>query len=269
MNYYSHHIGDYRRDTAHLSLLEHGVYRQLLDMYYLSESKIPAETEAVYRRLCARTDDEKRSVDTVLSEFFRLEGGWVHTRCDKEIAEYQGKAERARNNGKLGGRPTKTKVVVSENPEESDTEANHKPITKNQEPEEEHTAPQAAPAAPKFQAKQYLIDLGVSEPTIDDWLKLRKSKKAPVTLTAIKGIEREATKADYLMEDALKTGCERGWAGFKADWVSPTNAGGAKVAQNDRMRTSYDRTADKALAAATNKARGVPELTDDSDLSFT
>lgn len=134
MNYYQHHIGDYRRDTAHLSLLEHGVYRQLLDMYYLSEAKIPAETEVVYRRLCARTEDEKKAVDTVLSEFFKLENGWIQTRCDKEIAEYHGKAGRARENGKLGGRPSKTKEVISDNPEATKEKANHKPLTTNQEP---------------------------------------------------------------------------------------------------------------------------------------
>jgi uncharacterized protein YdaU (DUF1376 family) len=135
VNYYSHHIGDYRRDTAHLTLLEHGAYRQLLDMYYLSEEPIPAETDVVFRRLCARTDEEKNAVQTVLKEFFRLENGWVHTRCDKEITEYQSKAERARSNGKLGGRPSKTKVVISGNPEASKTKANHKPRTINQEPE--------------------------------------------------------------------------------------------------------------------------------------
>lgn len=144
MNYYSHHIGDYRRDTAHLSLLEHGVYRQLLDMYYLSETKIPAETEVVYRRLCARTEDEKRAVDTVLGEFFKLEDGWIQTRCDKVIAEYQGKAERARNNGKLGGRPSQTKEVISGNPKDTKEEANHKPSTKNHKPESKTKAPPSA-----------------------------------------------------------------------------------------------------------------------------
>ncbi len=54
MNFYKHHIGDYRRDTAHLSLLEHGVYRQLMDTYYLSEEPIPNETELVMRRLSAK-----------------------------------------------------------------------------------------------------------------------------------------------------------------------------------------------------------------------
>lgn len=134
MNYYQHHIGDYRRDTAHLTLLEHGVYRQLLDMYYLSESHIPEETESVYRRLCARTEEEKKAVDTVLGEFFRCDNGWSHTRCDKVIADYKAKADRARDNGKLGGRPPKTKGVISGNPEETEEKANHKPLTINHKP---------------------------------------------------------------------------------------------------------------------------------------
>lgn len=59
MHYYEHHIGDYRRDTAHLTLLEHGVYRQLLDWYYLSEKPIPANREAVIRKISARTQEER------------------------------------------------------------------------------------------------------------------------------------------------------------------------------------------------------------------
>lgn len=154
MNYYSHHIGDYRRDTAHLSLLEHGVYRQLLDMYYLSESKIPSETEVVYRRLCAKTEEEKKAVDTVLLEFFRLENGWTHTRCEKEITEYKGKAERARGNGKLGGRPSKTKVVISGNQEVTQEKANHKPLTINQEPYIEANASVGKPTLPPTPVQQ-------------------------------------------------------------------------------------------------------------------
>lgn len=124
MHYYQHNIGSYRRDTAHLSLLEHGVYRQLLDMYYLAESAIPEETEVVMRRLCARTDEEKKAVEIVLSEFFTFDCGWHHKRCDEEILDYQLKADRARNNGKLGGRPRKTKEVISGNPEATDEKAN-------------------------------------------------------------------------------------------------------------------------------------------------
>ena len=88
MNYYQHHIGDYRRDTAHLTLLEHGVYRQLLDMYYLSETAIPEDTESVMRRLCARTEEERAAVKSVLNEFFSPGCGYSHTRCVREISAY-------------------------------------------------------------------------------------------------------------------------------------------------------------------------------------
>lgn len=86
MHYYQHNIVDYRRDTAHLSLLEHGVYRQLIDMYYLSESPIPKETQQVFRRLSARTQEEQIAVEIILNEFFLLtDDGWTHKRCDSEI----------------------------------------------------------------------------------------------------------------------------------------------------------------------------------------
>lgn len=69
-----------------MSLLEHGVYRQLLDMYYLSELPIPRETHQVIRRLSARTQDEINAVEIILNEFFSLsEEGWTHKRCELEI----------------------------------------------------------------------------------------------------------------------------------------------------------------------------------------
>jgi uncharacterized protein YdaU (DUF1376 family) len=43
MNYYERHLGDYAKDTGHLSLLEHGVYTLLLDRYYATESGIPED----------------------------------------------------------------------------------------------------------------------------------------------------------------------------------------------------------------------------------
>jgi uncharacterized protein YdaU (DUF1376 family) len=53
MHHYPRHIGDYLAATAHLSLLEHGVYARLLDVYYSRETPIPDEQA---ERLCgART----------------------------------------------------------------------------------------------------------------------------------------------------------------------------------------------------------------------
>lgn len=129
MHYYQHNIGDYRRDTVHLSLLEHGVYRQLMDMYYLTEDPIPRETQQVFRRLSARTKEEQIAVEIVLNEFFELtDEGWTHKRCDIELADYRKKANNSRENGKKGGRPKsipepeKTQQVISGNPDYNLTE---------------------------------------------------------------------------------------------------------------------------------------------------
>lgn len=91
MNYYERHLGDYARDTAHLSLLEHGAYTLLLDRYYATEDGIPADQ--VHRLARARAPEEREAVDTVLAEFFHLDGGiWIHHRAEREIAKFSEKS---------------------------------------------------------------------------------------------------------------------------------------------------------------------------------
>lgn len=89
MNFYEHHLGDYVRDTAHLSMLEDGCYRRLLDCYYVREAPLPREVKEVQRLVRAASAAERKAVETVLREFFvDTEEGWRHKRCDVEIARY-------------------------------------------------------------------------------------------------------------------------------------------------------------------------------------
>lgn len=60
---------------------------------------------------------------------------------------------------------------------------------------------------------------GVEKQVWKDWLALRRSKKAPVTETALRHIQREADKAGLSLQHALEVCCNRGWTGFRADWV--------------------------------------------------
>lgn len=95
MNYYEHHIGDYLKDTAHLSLLEHGIYRRLMDVYYTREGALPAAEVA--RLIGARSRDEKEALQAVLGEFFvLLDDRWTQARCDAEIARFQDKQRKAK-----------------------------------------------------------------------------------------------------------------------------------------------------------------------------
>jgi uncharacterized protein YdaU (DUF1376 family) len=123
MNYYKRHLGDYARDTGHLTALEHGIYGLLLDWYYANEKPIPADKAERIAR------GNPKETQTVLSEFFKLTlDGWRHSYADRIIREYNIRAERNRQVGKLGGRPAKTQTVSKINPQET-LATSHKPVT--------------------------------------------------------------------------------------------------------------------------------------------
>lgn len=125
MNFYKRHIGDYLKDTAHLSLLEHGVYTRLLDVYYTREAGIPDDQAA--RLIGARARDELSALKVVLGEFFELvDGTWVQQRCEREIQDASTKAEANRENGRKGGRP-KSKKNPPDNPDGTQNETDPKP----------------------------------------------------------------------------------------------------------------------------------------------
>lgn len=138
MHYYQFNIGDYRKDTTHLLPIEHYIYRTLIDWYYLDEKPIPKETQTVIRRLRLGNENVE-NLNFVLNDYFTLQDdGWHQSRIDEDIINYHSKANVNRSNGKLGGRPKKTQTVIdgiaNANPNESENNPNHKPLTINQEP---------------------------------------------------------------------------------------------------------------------------------------
>ena len=79
MHYYQFNIGDYRRDTSHLTLLEHGIYRQLLDSYYLDETPLTLDIDKLMRSQCVRNADEQQALANVLADFFiYTDSGYIH-----------------------------------------------------------------------------------------------------------------------------------------------------------------------------------------------
>jgi len=161
MNYYERHLGDYARDTAHLSMLEHGAYGLLLDRYYATEKPIPADQ--VHRLARARSKEERQAVDDVLAEFFTLvDGAWMNARAELEIAKKESKTKAAQENGRNGGRPKKhslgSEKVTQQKPtglflgseNETQQKAHQTPDTSNQTPvtsnQEERQLPDQLPS---------------------------------------------------------------------------------------------------------------------------
>jgi uncharacterized protein YdaU (DUF1376 family) len=95
--YYEHHLGDYLRDTAHLTLIEEGVYRRLLDQYYIREAPLPPDLRGCYKFARAATKQERAAVEHVLADFFELQSdGYHQRRADDVIARYRSKSGKAR-----------------------------------------------------------------------------------------------------------------------------------------------------------------------------
>jgi uncharacterized protein YdaU (DUF1376 family) len=209
MHYYNFNIGDYMKHTLHLTPEEDLAYRRLLDMYYDSESPIPNNIPLVSRRL--RMD--AKIVESVLKEFFDLtDEGYRNYRADGEIADYHKYLAKQQANGKLGGRPKKSQRKPTDNPsltqDEPKKSLNNKQQTTNN--------------------NQINTPEGVSDSLFKDFLEVRKGKKAKWTETALKGLQREAVKANMTLEQVMQMCCERGWAGFKAEWVETAKASLAK-----------------------------------------
>lgn len=85
-SWYPFYVGDYIRETAHLSMLEHGAYRLLIDHYMGTGHPIPKDTHKIYRICRATTRIERQIVLQIVCEFFVLQGDYYHNkRCDEEI----------------------------------------------------------------------------------------------------------------------------------------------------------------------------------------
>lgn len=96
----------------------------------------------------------------------------------------------------------------------------------------------------RFDFKKSLLEIGVSPQVAEDWLKVRKAKKAANTETAFKRIQEEIELSGLSADECITIAVERSWQGFKAEWVAnyqrqspqrPTGRRAVSVLENNKM----------------------------------
>lgn len=87
------------------------------------------------------------------------------------------------------------------------------------EKEKRASAPRVTRSTPMDRPREVL------EQVWDDWLALRRAKKAPVTATVLESARVEANKAGLPLETFLRIWCARGSQGLEADWLKPHERG--------------------------------------------
>ena len=134
--YYQFNIGDYRKDTVHLSLLEHGIYRQLIDTYYTKEGKLEADMDNLMRTHSIRNADEVRAFENVIRDFFvERDGMLTHRGCDKVMAGIYEKSDKAKASARARwDKDANAMRPESERNADGMLSNNHKPITNNHKP---------------------------------------------------------------------------------------------------------------------------------------
>lgn len=132
MHYYQFNIGDYRKDTSFLSLLEHGIYRALIDTYYLNEGPLCDDLADLMRTHCVRTAEEQEAFNYVIEKFFeKTKKGYIHKKCEEIISQYAEKSEKARASAKARWNAKAMRTHSEGNANHKPKTNNHKPVTKD------------------------------------------------------------------------------------------------------------------------------------------
>jgi uncharacterized protein YdaU (DUF1376 family) len=271
--YYKFHVGDYASHTAHLTPLEDIAYRRLLDLYYQREEALIGSPEHLARII--RMREHADVVDVVLREFFVEEDSdngdnptsvWRNKRCDAEIDGAKDRKRKSSEAGKASAaaRSTDVQRTLNDRSTEVQPSITHNPLPTTQDPlpktQEGNTQRGQSKNNRKSAAALAVIPRpdDVSEATWDGWQALRKAKRAPITAGVISTMRAEAMKASITLEAALQTCCLRGWAGFKADWMT------------ERRQSATERAAEAVarLTGQRDHERGITYIEHDDEISF-
>jgi uncharacterized protein YdaU (DUF1376 family) len=219
MHYYSHHIGDFQRDTASLSDSDTMAYLRLIWMYYDTELPLPADAKKLAFKIGSNSD----SVQMILDTFFIKEKDvYRHKRCDAVLNGIYDKSEKARN-------AAKARWEKSADAKHTLSDSNADASNNNADATKKDATQYPIPNTHINKAPKVATPDGVSDSLWEDFLAIRKVKKLPMTPTAMEGLKREAASASKTLSEALTICCERGWGGFNAKWLEKDlPAGGSK-----------------------------------------
>jgi uncharacterized protein YdaU (DUF1376 family) len=218
------YVADYLSSTTRLTTEQHGAYLLLIIDYWKS-GRLP-DDDSILANVTRLSMDAWAKHRGVLQGFFEVSNGeWVHSRIEKEI-EKSGDLKLAQIKKSILGNYVKygkidkrveTDLVLKE--WWAVESPRHSPKDSPKAPPSPSPSPTHLSKDKKNTATVVATPIGVSDSVWQDFVKHRKAKKLQVTQTVIDGIQREATKAGWMLESALAECVIRGWQSFKADWV--------------------------------------------------
>lgn len=105
-----------------------------------------------------------------------------------------------------------------------------------------------APVKKRVVARDMQQPIGVDELVLEgadrqhaeDWLKARRAKRAPLTVTAWTDVKAEAAKAGISCAEAVRIAAVRSWQGFNASWLKSPASGPKPTIHSGGQHGSFD-----------------------------
>lgn len=105
-------VGDYLRDTMHLTCAQHGAYLMLIMHYWMKGQPLP-DDDRILAAVTKNSLQVWRKISPTLRDFFHVENGfWHHKRIDRDMAEA---AELKRKNRERTAAATAARRAVTNN----------------------------------------------------------------------------------------------------------------------------------------------------------
>ena len=198
-----------------LTLLERGLYRELIDMAMLNDNKTEVNVKTWARKFGSSIDEIEVILITLNElDLIQLDKEFLFIpSCEPRLNLVRG----GRNGGKKS-KPTESSIKnLTESLSEASTETSSKPNIK--ETKKKRKENKIETNNKPFNFYDSLIDLGADKQLVNDWLKVRKEKRAINSQTAYNGFLNKAMDSDLNINEILTICCERSWASFKPEWV--------------------------------------------------
>lgn len=93
------YVADYLSDAAHLTTLEHGAYLLLIMTYWQRGEALPDDDRKL-ARICGLEPRTWKRIRPAISDFFEtIDGKWLHSRVERELAAMRDKSLKKRKGG--------------------------------------------------------------------------------------------------------------------------------------------------------------------------
>lgn len=245
MNFYKHYIGDFQRDTGHLSLTQRGAYLALMHHYYATEKPLPNDHAALCRVAGAIDKAERDAVRVVMGFFTAVDSGLMHARIEAEIEKAGNQSD---TNRRIAlEREAARKAQREENETSTKRATNREP---NQTPDTRHQRNPPTPAK-RGSGEVHGFPPGFAEFWAAYPRKTAKDKAAqafakvkpdgPLLVTILAAVQRQATSEQWTKDRGQFVPHAATWLNGKR-WQDelPAPAADASVSANEDIRRTAE-----------------------------